>query len=83
MIINRTHLILMTILYKNKATSAGTAITTEEMKNYCNIGKSDSTFNRAFRFLQNEKYINKGVKDGKFSTYYITESGIKLLMEVM
>ena len=83
MTINRTHLILITILYKNKATSAGTAITTEEMKNYCNIGKSDSTFNRAFRFLQNNNYINKGVKDGKFSTYYITENGIKLLTEVM
>ena len=55
MTINRTHLILMTILYKNKATSAGTAITTEEMKTYCNIGKSDSTFNRAFRFLQNKE----------------------------
>ena len=81
--VNRTHLILMTILYKNNAMSAGTAITTEEMKIYCNIGKSDSTFNRAFRFLQNEGYINKGVKDGKFSTYYITENGTKLLMEVM
>ena len=81
--VNRTHLILITILYKNKATSAGTAISVEEMKAYCNIGKSDSTFNRAFRFLQNEGYINKGVKDGKFSTYYITENGTKLLTEVM
>lgn len=83
MTINRTHLILMTILYKSKATSAGTAITTEEMKTYCNIGKSDSTFNRAFRFLKNERYINNGVKDGKCSTYYITENGTKLLLEVM
>ena len=81
--VNRTHLILITILYKNKAISAGTAITTEEMKNYCDIGKSDSTFNRAFRFLQNNQYIDKGVKDGKFSTYYITDNGIKLLTEVM
>lgn len=83
MTINRTHLILMTILYKNKATSAGTAITTDEMKTYCNIGKSDSTFNRAFRFLHSQGYISKGVKDGKFSTYYITDNGIKLLTEVM
>lgn len=81
--VNRTHLILMTILYKNNAMSAGTAISADEMKTYCNIGKSDSTFNRAFRFLQNEGYINKGVKDGKFSTYYITENGTKLLTEVM
>ena len=81
--VNRTHLILITILYKNKATSIGTAMTTEEMKTYCDISKSNSTFNRAFRFLQNEGYISKGVKDGKFSSYYITKSGTNLLMEVM
>ena len=33
--INRTHLILMTILSKNNAMSAGTAISTEEIKQYC------------------------------------------------
>ena len=66
--INRTHLILITILSKYKATSAGTAITTEEIKNYCAIGKSDTTLHRAFRFLTSNGYIAQGVKDGKFFT---------------
>ena len=52
--INRTHLILITILSKNKAISAGTAISTEEIKNYCAIGNSDTTLNRAFRFLKSK-----------------------------
>ena len=79
--INRTHLILITILSKNKAISAGTAISTEEIKNYCAIGKSDTTLNRAFRFLKSKDYIAQGVKDGKFFTYYVTENGLNLLKE--
>ena len=83
MAINRTHLILITILSKYKATSAGTAITTEEIKSYCTIGKSDTTLHRAFRFLQSEGYIAQGVKDGKFFTYYVTEYGLNLLKEML
>ena len=83
MSINRTHLILITILSKYKATSAGTAITTEEIKNYCAIGKSDTTLHRAFRFLKSEGYIAQGVKDGKFFTYYATENGLNLLKEML
>ena len=48
MAINRTHLILMTILSKNNAMSAGTAISTEEIKQYCAVGKSNTTLHRAF-----------------------------------
>ena len=81
--INRTHLILITILSKYKATSAGTAITTEEIKHYCDIGKSDTTLHRAFRFLKSEGYISQGVKDGKFFTYYVTEKGNILLKEML
>ena len=81
--INRTHLILITILSKYKAISAGTAITTEEMKSYCAIGKSDTTLHRAFRFLTSNGYIAQGVKDGKFFTYYVTDSGLNLLKEML
>lgn len=81
--INRTHLILMTILSKCKAVSAGTAITTEEIKNYCAIGKSDTTLHRAFHFLKYEGYIAQGVKDGKFFTYYVTNNGLNLLKEML
>lgn len=83
MCINRTHLILMTILSKSNAMSAATAMSTSEMKNYCPTGKSDTTLNRAFRFLQAENYISQGVKDGKFYTYYITQKGIEKLKEML
>lgn len=83
MAINRTHLILITILSKYNATSAGTAITTEEIKKYCAIGKSNTTLHRAFHFLKSEGYIAQGVKDGKFFTYYVTEDGVNLLKEMV
>ena len=69
MVINRTHLILMTILSKHNATSAGTAISTAEIKQFCAIGKSNTTLHRAFCFLRLNHYIKQGVKDGKFFTY--------------
>ena len=81
--INRTHLILMTILSKNNAMSAGTAISTEEIKQYCAVGKSNTTLHRAFCFLRSENYIKQGVKDGKFFTYYITNQGIQKLKEML
>ena len=81
--INRTHLILMTILSKSNATSAATAMSTGEMKNYCQTGKSDTTLNRSFRFLYENGYIEYGVKDGKFYTYYITQKGIEKLKEML
>ena len=83
MVINRTHLILMTILSKNSAVSAGTAISTEEIKRFCAIGKSNTTMHRAFCFLRSEGYIEQGVKDGKFFTYYITNQGIQKLKEML
>jgi len=83
MAINRTHLILMTILSKHNATSAGTAISTEEIKQFCAIGKSNTTLHRAFCFLRSNNYIEQGVKDGKFFTYYITNQGIQLLKEML
>ena len=81
--INRTHLILMTILSKKNAMSAGTAISTEEIRQYCAIGKSSTTLHRAFFFLRSEGYIRQGVKDGKFFTYYITNKGIEKLKEML
>lgn len=81
--INRTHLILMTILSKKNAMSAGTAISTEEVRQYCAIGKSSTTLHRAFCFLRSEDYIRQGVKDGKFFTYYITNRGIEKLKEML
>lgn len=82
MILNRTHLILLSILSKAQAISSATAITTEEITNYCPIGKSYTTLHRAVNFLYKNDYISQGIKDGKFNTHYITQLGIELLEEV-
>ena len=80
--LNRTHLIILSILAKSQATSSATAITTEEMEQFCPIGKSYTTLHRAVRLLSKHEYITQGIKDGKFQTHYITKLGLDLLEEV-
>lgn len=80
--LNRTHVILLSILYKSQALSSATAITTEEMENFCQLGKSYTTLHRAIRALDKNGYITQGIKDGKFQTHYITKLGLELLEEI-
>ena len=82
MALNRTHIILLSILTKAQATSVATAITTEEITNFCPIGKSYTTLHRAVNFLYKNGYIAQGVKDSKFNTHYSTQHGLELLKEV-
>ena len=83
MALNRTHLILLSILSRKEAVSSARAITTEDINNFCPIGKSYTTLHRAIHFLYNNNYISLGVKDGKFNTYYINQNGIEKLKEML
>lgn len=82
MALNRTHLIILSILNKSNAVSSATAITTEEIEQFCPLGKSYTTLHRAVRLLNKNGYITQGIKDGKFQTHYITKLGLNLLEEV-
>ena len=77
MTFSRTHLILLSILSKVEAVSAGRAVTMQYINDYCPIGKSYTTLLRAIQFLSQNKLIQQGVKDGQFNTYYITILGIE------
>ena len=83
MIFSRTHLILLSILSKVEAVSAGRAITMQYINDYCPIGKSYTTLLRAIQFLKKNNLIAQGVKDGQFNTYYITEQGQLKLKEML
>ena len=83
MIFSRTHLILLSILSKVEAVSAGRAITMQYINDYCPIGKSYTTLLRAIQFLKKNDLIAQGVKDGQFNTYYITEQGQIKLKEML
>ena len=80
---SRTHLILLSILSKLEATSAGRAITMQDLNTYCPIGKSYTTLLRAIQFLQQNGFIEQGVKDGQFNTYFINQLGIEKLKELV
>lgn len=83
MTFSRTHLILLSILSKVEAVSAGRAITMQYINDYCPIGKSYTTLLRAIQFLKKNDLIAQGVKDGQFNTYYITQEGIEKLKEML
>ena len=83
MAFSRTHLILLSILSKLEATSAGKAVTMQYINNYCPIGKSYTTLLRAIQFLNKQELIRQGVKDGQFNTYFITTQGIEKLKEML
>ena len=61
MTLNRTHIILLSILGKMQATSAATAITTDEIEKFCPLGKSYTTLHRAIRSLYLNGYIAQGI----------------------
>ena len=80
---SRTHLILLSILSKVEATSAGRAVTMQYLNAYCPIGKSYTTLLRAIQFLQQNGLIEQGVKDGQFNTYFINQLGVDKLKELV
>ena len=83
MAFSRTHLILLSVLSKLDANSAGKAVTMQYINNYCPIGKSYTTLLRAIQFLSKNKLIQQGVKDGQFNTYYITTLGVEKIKELL
>jgi DNA-binding PadR family transcriptional regulator len=83
MTFSRTHLILLSILSKIDAVSAGRAVTMQYINEYCPIGKSYTTLLRAIQFLKKNNFITQGVKDGQFNTYYITQQGQLKLKEML
>ena len=80
---SRTHLILLSVLSKLEANSAGKAVSMLYINNYCPIGKSYTTLLRAMQFLNKNELIQQGVKDGQFNTYFITTLGMKKLKEML
>lgn len=80
---NRLHLIILLSLQKTKATSMPTAITLVEIKNSCGITQSITTLSRTMKYLCENEYVNKGLKTINSHTFYLTETGIKKILEVM
>lgn len=83
MAFSRTHLILLSVLSKLDANSAGKAVTMQYINDYCPIGKSYTTQLRSIQFLYKNGFIEQGVKDGQFNTYFITTRGIEKLKEML
>ena len=59
MAFSRTHLILLSVLSKLEANSAGKAVTMQYINDYCPIGKSYTTLLRAIQFLNKNELIQQ------------------------
>ena len=81
--VNRIQLIILSIMQKMNATNQVTSISIANIQESIQAIKSYSTLYRCMNLLYESGWINYGVKDGKFKTYYITQKGINKLKEMI
>jgi predicted transcriptional regulator len=76
---NRLEMIILAILKNNKANSQISAISLYEIKDYANLTQSVATIYRAIQQLYDKQYLQKGLKDSKSHTFYITQLGESII----
>jgi predicted transcriptional regulator len=76
---NRLEMIILAILQNSKANSHMSAISLYEIKNYANLTQSVATLYRAVQQLYDKQYLQKGLKDSKAHTFYITQLGESII----
>ena len=79
---SRFQIIILSLLKNMHATSMVSAVTLHEIQNSCNLQKSYTTLFRNVKQFTQVGYIQEGLQDYKSKTYYITNKGLDLLMEV-
>ena len=79
--LSRLEFLMLFSLQKCTATSPIKAITLNELRQYCPIQQSYSTFYRAIKFLYDNHLVSIGLKDGKNDTYYLNDNGISFIKE--
>ena len=76
---NRLEMIILAILKNNKANSQISAISLYEIKNYAGLTQSVATVYRAIQQLYDKQYLQRGLKDSKSHTFYITQLGESII----
>lgn len=79
---SRFQIIILSLLKNMQATSIASAVTLHEIRDGYDLQKSYTTLFRNVRQFTQAGYIQEGLRDYKSKTYYITNKGLKLLMEV-
>ena len=76
---NRLEMIILAILKNNNANSQISAISLYEIKNYARLTQSVATIYRTIQHLHDKQYIQRGLKDSKSHTFYITQLGESII----
>ena len=79
--INRLGFLVLFCLQKQGATSSVKAVTLHELQDYCPTQQSYTTIYRTVKNLLKCGCVESGLKDGKNDTYYLSDTGIKLIKE--
>ena len=78
---SRIGYLILSVLSKNQAFDKISAMTAREISEAEEFGYKINTIYKAICSFQEDGYISLGYKDGKQNSFFLTESGKKLLKE--
>lgn len=76
---NRLGFIILSILFRNGATSRLSSMTVREIACAENFGLKENTIFKKIRDFEKSGYISRGLKEGRADTYFITPEGCERL----
>lgn len=78
---NRLGFIVLSILRKSDATSRLSSMTVREIATAEDFDLKENTIFKKIKDFEKSGYINRGLKEGRACTFYITPEGCKYLEE--
>lgn len=76
---NRLGFIILSILFRNEATSRLSSMTVREIAYAEEFGLKENTIFKKIKDFEKSGYISRGLKEGRADTYFITPEGCECL----
>lgn len=78
-LLNRLGFIILSILKKSEATSRLSSMTVREIAGAEDFGLKENTIFKKIKDFEQSGYIDRGLKEGRADTYFITPQGCECL----
>ncbi len=76
---NRLGFLILSVLWTNSADNRMAAMTIKEIMQTEDLEVKDNTLFKKLREFELQGYVDKGMKDGRADTFYITDAGQEFL----
>lgn len=76
---NRLGFLILSVLWTNGADNRMAAMTIKEIMQTEELEVKDNTLFKKLREFELQGYVDKGMKDGRADTFYITDAGQEFL----